>query len=105
MALARAPSSSSACPPEFPTPNPGRTAGAVEPPPAAGWNNTCRAGKNRRVQTKLRNCSAPPHLRRNRTSANLLRTHRPKERTAGGNGHPPKCDDSVEMTRIDYHIG
>src|SRR6516164_9219599 len=29
-------SSSSACPPEFPTPNPGRTAGAVEPRPAAG---------------------------------------------------------------------
>src|SRR5262249_4774073 len=32
-----------------------------------------RSDTNRRVQTKLRNCSGPPHLHRNRTSANLLR--------------------------------
>ena len=36
-------------------------------------------------------CCGPPHLRRNRTSANLLRTHRPKYRTAQGTQHalPP----------------
>src|SRR5437868_1378622 len=38
--------------PEFPTPSPRRTAGAVEPRPAASWKNTCRAGKTRRAQTR-----------------------------------------------------
>src|SRR6516162_7032241 len=37
-----------------------------------------RSDTNRRVQTRLRNCSGPPHLHRNRTSANLLRSHRPR---------------------------
>src|SRR5262249_30699600 len=35
----------------------------------------------------------------------LAQSHRPKDRTVGGNRHPPKCEGSVELTRTASSIG